>query len=103
MNVQPQKGKALAVALVLAMAGSVLAQSATNQQPPLPPVPVAKSPVDAFRELLAMNPAAQRAALTNRTEESRQGLVAKIREYQRMDPDDRELRLVATELRWYLP
>jgi hypothetical protein len=59
--------------------------------------------VDAFRELLAMDSAAQRAALTNRSAESRQKLVEKIREYQRMDPDDRELRLVATELRWYLP
>jgi hypothetical protein len=78
----------------------VLAQKVTD--PSLPPVPAAKSPVDAFRELLAMEPAAQRAALTNRSEASRLRLTAKVREYKTMNPDERELRLLATELRWYL-
>lgn len=62
-----------------------------------------KSPVEAFRELLAMDPAQQNAALTNRGEEARQRLIAKIREYREMEPEDRELRLQATELRWCLP
>ena len=89
--------------LVAVLARLAVAQDSTNGSSTLPPVPVAKSPVDIFRELLAMDPAAQRTALTNRPEASRQALTRKIREYQAMDPDERELRLVATELRWYLP
>jgi transposase-like protein len=65
-------------------------------------VPVAKSPVDAFRELLAMDALALRAALSNRTEQSRARLVKKINEYKSMDADERALRLLNTELRWYL-
>ena len=60
------------------------------------------SPVDSFRELLAMSPGARRDFLTNRPPESRERILAKIREYQELDPNERELRLRATELRWYL-
>jgi hypothetical protein len=67
---------------------------------PLPPQP--PSPVKFFRELLAMTPADRASALTNRTPEARLRIMAKVREYQRMDPNERELRLCATELRWYL-
>src|SRR5437867_7242836 len=69
--------------------------------PPAPPQ--TKSPVDTFRELLAMNTAAERRDfLTNRSPESRELILAKVREYQSLSPDQRELRLRATELRWYL-
>jgi len=76
-----------------------VAQAATNS---LPPLPIVKSPVESFRELLALEPAAQRAALTNRSEEARKRLTAKIRDYKAMDPDEAQLRLLATELRWHL-
>lgn len=86
--------------LVLPVGAGTL--DATNP-PPVPPLPTIKSPVDTFRELLALPPDAQRAALASRPEASRQRLQAKLREYKFMDPDERELRLLATELSWHLP
>jgi hypothetical protein len=71
----------------------------TNLLPPLPPV---RSPVFAFRELLAMSPRERENSLTNRSPEVRARILAKVREYQTLGPDERELRLRATELRWYL-
>ena len=68
----------------------------------LPPVPHLKSPVDLFRELLAMTPAERENYLTNRPPEIRDRILAKVREYEALDPNERELRLRATELRWYL-
>jgi hypothetical protein len=61
-----------------------------------------KPPVDQFRELLAMRPTERRQALTNRSPESVKRILTKVREYESLKPDDRELRLRATELRWYL-
>lgn len=49
-----------------------------------------------------MSPAERNKALANRTPESRARIMAKVREYQVLPPDERELRLRATELRWYL-
>jgi hypothetical protein len=69
---------------------------------PLPPRPSVKSPVDFFRELLAMTPVEQEKSLTNRPLDVRDRILAKLREYAALDPDERELRLRATELRWYL-
>ena len=60
------------------------------------------SPVDYFRQLLAMSPTAQLKSLTNRAPEARERILAKLDEYQALDPDERELRLRATELRWWL-
>jgi hypothetical protein len=68
----------------------------------MPPMPRAKSPVDSFRELLAMNPAERERTLTNRPTANRARILAKLREYAALDPNERELRLRATELRWYL-
>ncbi len=68
----------------------------------MPPTPVLKSPVDLFRELLAMTPVERRQALTNRPPEVRKRILAKLREYQTLKPEERELRLRVTELQWYL-
>jgi hypothetical protein len=69
----------------------------------MPPTPFpAKSPVDLFRELLAMKPAERENFLTNRSPAIRARILAKVREYAALDPNERELRLRATELRWYL-
>jgi hypothetical protein len=68
----------------------------------LPPLPHLKSPVDLFRELLAMTPAERENYLTNRPSGIRARVLAKVREYEALDPNERELRLRATELRWYL-
>jgi len=99
---------------VLALVVSI---SAAAQNPPLPPgaetispvpaslvppTPKIQSPVDFFRQLLAMTPAERNAALTNRPPETRVKILAKVREYQAFSADERALRLRATELRWYL-
>jgi hypothetical protein len=68
----------------------------------LPPMPVLRSPISFFRELLAMSPVEQRRALTNRSPEGQKLILDKVREYQSMAADERELRLRVTELRWYL-
>src|SRR5262252_544174 len=62
----------------------------------------AKSPVAAFRELLNMDPEERAKALGDRREETRKRILAKIREYQSLKPDERELRLKVTELGFYL-
>src|SRR5579859_5200181 len=66
------------------------------------PMPPARSPVDSFRELLAMTPIERRNCLTNRPPESQKRILAKLQEYQTLKPEERELRLRATELHYYL-
>jgi hypothetical protein len=61
-----------------------------------------KSPVELFRQLLAMTPAEQKEFLANRSPEHQNRILAKVREYESLRPNQRELRLRATELRWYL-
>ena len=104
------------------LAASLLAQAATNHPasattnstrahprvsgipmpPESPPQPPSQSPISFFRELLAMNATERKQALTNRSPEGQKLILAKVREYQSLPPDERELRLRATELRWYL-
>jgi hypothetical protein len=67
-----------------------------------PPWVHGKSPVDFFRQLLAMTPDERDVFLTNRPPEIRARILAKVGEYEALDPNERELRLRATELRWYL-
>ena len=49
-----------------------------------------------------MNAAERKQALTNRSPEGQKLILAKVREYESLPPDERELRLRVTELRWYL-
>jgi hypothetical protein len=49
-----------------------------------------------------MDPAERTRALADRPEETRRRILAKIREYQSLRPDERELRLKVTELGYYL-
>lgn len=67
-----------------------------------PPVSVAPSPVYYFRKLLAMPPQQLQIALAHKSPDVRARILAKVNEYDALDSDDRELRLRATELRWYL-
>jgi hypothetical protein len=89
------------------------AQTATNANPSgaprrsvvVPPLRIpspVKSPVNQFRELLALTPEERRQALTNRPPENQKQILAKVREYEALKPDQRELRLQVTELRWHL-
>jgi hypothetical protein len=86
----------LLLVLTLVYSAGVFAQ--TN----LPPVPPVKSPVDTFRELLNLSNAERTQRLTNYSESARARLLEKVREYKALDADERELRLHATELRWWL-
>lgn len=92
---------------------AVISVSAQKSPPPkgrissassavVPPAPQSKSPVNYFRRLLAMSPAERINSLTNRSPETRARILDKVSEYEALGPDERELRLRATELRWYL-
>lgn len=74
----------------------------TNRSVPTAPLPLLRSPVDSFRVLLTMPMAERREFLATRTTNVQARLKEKIREYQSLTPEERELRLKATELRWYL-
>ncbi|HVU27639.1 MAG TPA: DUF3106 domain-containing protein [Verrucomicrobiae bacterium] len=92
--------------LVLCAAGllcvcSLNAADSTNA-PVISSISTAHSPVDFFRKLLVMSPDERENYLTNRPPEIRERILAKVGEYEALDPDERELRLRATELRWYL-
>jgi hypothetical protein len=49
-----------------------------------------------------MSPVERNKLLADRSPESRARIMDKVREYLALDPNERELRLGATELRWYL-
>ena len=72
--------------------------SSTIRQVTVRPV----SPVDYFRELLTMSPAQRERALAEKPAKQKADLLAKIKEYEAMSPEERELRLRMTTLRWHL-
>jgi len=85
------------------MATQAIQTSSLSQRLPTPSdLPPAMSPVTYFRKLLAMSPKQREDYLTNRPPQIRQRILAKVNEYEILSPDERELRLRATELRWYL-
>jgi len=90
----------MGTALAAQTAPLPLAMTAATNVPALPYV---KSPVDLFRDLLVMSPMERKNYLTNRPPQIRERILAKLHEYEALDPNERELRLTATELRWYLP
>ncbi|HWX19652.1 MAG TPA: DUF3106 domain-containing protein [Candidatus Binatia bacterium] len=75
-------------------------QPAVRTMPPLPPT--MKSPVEFFRELMAAGFGERIRLLSNRPPASRSAILAKVHEYESMQADERELRLKATELQWWL-
>src|SRR2546422_1472698 len=90
---------------------SVVAQPAASTNAPakaaptvasalLPPLP--KSPIEYFRQLLAMSPAQLQQALAEKPESQRASLKTKLQEYSSLPADERDARLRATEFRWYL-
>lgn len=81
---------------------AINAHSAPGNTNLIPPFPKQQSPVAYFRQLLAMTPAERNNSLTNRPPEARKRILEKVHEYTKLDPDERELRLKATELRWWL-
>src|SRR5260221_2053567 len=73
-----------------------------NQADTPPPPTAPRSPVDLFRSVLIMSPLERREFLGQRTPEAQKLILAKIREYEGLTPELRDLRLRVTELRWYL-
>src|SRR5580693_4698345 len=97
-----------AVAILVSPAS---AQKAMNpaplpQTPSIPvaimPPPIPPSPMDYFRNLLAMDPEEREKALAGKPPEIRAKILAKVIQYAALDPRESQLRLRATELRWYL-
>jgi hypothetical protein len=60
------------------------------------------TPVAYFRGLLGMTPAERERVLADKSEEKRQQVLAKVREYEALPADVREERLLQTELHWRL-
>lgn len=60
------------------------------------------SPIVYFRELLAMKAVERERALADKSPAQKENLLSKIKEYEAMSPEERELRLKMTEIRWYL-
>ena len=71
-------------------------------QPGLPPIPQTISPVDQFRKLLAMPEAEREKALAEKKQAVRERLGKKLAEYVALSGEEREARLRATELRYFL-
>lgn len=88
----------LVLTLMVFISARVIAQTNVG----LPQLPPVKSPVDTFRELLNLSGAERVQRLTNYSAVARERLLEKLRDYQALNPDERELRLRATELRWWL-
>ncbi len=108
------QGWLVSVGVVAIFISSATAQNAANSVPavqpiavpaamtPPPPIPTAPSPMDYFRNLLAMSPQQRESVLAKKSPKVRARILAKVSEYAALDPDERELRLRATELRLYL-
>ncbi|MCW5558269.1 MAG: DUF3106 domain-containing protein [Verrucomicrobiae bacterium] len=79
------------------------AQTPAIRVPTPPPKPPArKSPTDLFRELLGKPPADRTAFLAGRSPAARDLIESKLREFEALTPDQRELRLRVAELQFYL-
>jgi hypothetical protein len=82
--------------------GLAAAVPASKTLSALPSPPLPKPPIVYFRELLALSPEELERSLADKPEAQRNSLKAKLREYTSLNPVEREARLRATELRWYL-
>jgi len=91
-------------AMIVLAAGCVFAQTsptaARTASPPYPPL--SASPVDTFRILLATNAAGREALLVTKSPYYRQVVETKMREYEALPAAERESRLQALQLRWYM-
>ena len=71
--------------------------SRVPQPPPMPP-----SPVEFFRQVLAMTPEQRDKALEKYSPKTREFVGGKLKEFEALKPEDRENRLRTMELRWQL-
>ena len=68
---------------------------------PLPPL--SPSPIDLFRRLLATNAAGRDQFMVGKSVPLRQYLDDRIRDFEAMPAEERNAKLQALELRWYMP
>lgn len=90
---------------VLSFLGTMVtsvAQEGTAGSSARPPVPVQQSPVDFFRKLLTATAAERSQLLSGRSNEHQNQFRAFILEYEKLSPEERELRLQTLELRFQL-
>ena len=93
---------------VVVAGGPVAGQTPSGNQgsrlpaPQLPASSPASSPVQIFRRILAVTGDERVVLLEAYNPEVRKRLEEKVREYEALAPGERELRLRATELRYYL-
>lgn len=88
--------------LILWLAALGMAAPANDPPADLPLPPAPESPIAQFRGWLHLSEPDRHQALSDRPEPMRAVLLAKLAEYDAMDPTRRELRLRATELQYYL-
>ncbi|MCI0746455.1 MAG: DUF3106 domain-containing protein [Verrucomicrobia subdivision 3 bacterium] len=68
------------------------------QQPPAPP----SSPIEHFRQILALSPEGRESALANRSNDVRRFVLVKLKEFDALSPEEREKRLSTLEFRWHM-
>jgi ureidoglycolate hydrolase len=93
----------VAFGALTANAQSVPAPPSARPQPPPPLPPLTPSPVETFRMVLTTNEGGREAWLARKQASTRAAMEAKLREYAAMSAAEREARLQASQLRWYLP
>ena len=103
MRATCQQFRVLALLALLALAGGTprFAVAATNAAP-LAITNLGPSPVQTFRNLLAMDSKSRAEHLELHPPGMREPIAAKINEYLLLPAEEREVRLQATELRHYL-
>lgn len=96
-----QRSLVFAFAFVLGanfVAGQPAPDVRTAPMPPLSP-----SPIDLFRRLLATNVTGRDQFMSGKSAAMRQYLESRIHEFEVMPADERNAKLQALELRWYMP
>jgi hypothetical protein len=103
---------AVSVTFLVAAASHVQAQLAVSGAAPAQPMNYQQvgpgvtlsqlSPVVYFRGILGMTPAERSRALAGKSADFQKGILSKVKEYQALPADLREIRLRQTQLRWDL-
>lgn len=90
--------------LIGCMRAFVAVEAAEAAPAPIPAImpPIPPSPIEDFRRWLQMGPDEREQALAGYPPNKQQVLREKLQEYETMRPEQRDARLRALELRWYL-
>jgi Protein of unknown function (DUF3106) len=86
--------------VILSLVFAALSGANAAEAPVVPPMP--RSPIEDFRRWLEMSPADREKELSAYSEAKREVLQRKLQAYEQMPAAERDYRLRALELRWYL-